>query len=414
MPIDIRCSGCSSRYRVPDSTAGKRVACKKCGGAISVPSGADEPDVEVVREPPKRRAKSPQQKKRKPAGGGGGGQRPRQKPKSRPPQQRRKREAVIEDFDEIDDYDDPYRSMDDYDYDDVGPGRRGRPAPRPASGRAKWAGVALLILAIAVCLRTASYSCELIVKLMALTGEGSFIKNIETVSNLLKVDAWLQFIALLGIIAACVFMVMGPDRSGSQLWGIAALVLALIVTVFFFLVRIMPMLETGLTMQKTLQNLANFIKFNIDIRGRSFSLWNAVFARLVLLTLYLAPMFFALLYVRTYFKDADTKKSDLPKESNIGLMIMAAHAGFLIMSAMVAVLLVEVIVPGAIEASKEAAKAARNGGDPYDPSDFVPSKLWGHLIEGCEWIAALAFLALLIMQLRIYFTAWSRASRVKA
>ena len=37
MPIEITCTGCNKRLRVPDRTAGKRVKCPKCQSIIAVP-----------------------------------------------------------------------------------------------------------------------------------------------------------------------------------------------------------------------------------------------------------------------------------------------------------------------------------------------------------------------------------------
>ena len=48
MPVPVTCSGCSTRFRVPDKAAGKRIKCPKCQNVISVPAGdggAQEPTV---------------------------------------------------------------------------------------------------------------------------------------------------------------------------------------------------------------------------------------------------------------------------------------------------------------------------------------------------------------------------------
>jgi len=37
MPIEIKCSSCEKRLRVPDNAAGKRVRCPQCKSVISVP-----------------------------------------------------------------------------------------------------------------------------------------------------------------------------------------------------------------------------------------------------------------------------------------------------------------------------------------------------------------------------------------
>lgn len=46
MPIPVSCPNCSARINAPDSAAGKRAKCPKCGGVIPIP--AAEPEVEVV------------------------------------------------------------------------------------------------------------------------------------------------------------------------------------------------------------------------------------------------------------------------------------------------------------------------------------------------------------------------------
>src|SRR4051812_1500809 len=38
MPIDVVCPGCHHLYRVGDHMAGKKVRCKECSAAITVPS----------------------------------------------------------------------------------------------------------------------------------------------------------------------------------------------------------------------------------------------------------------------------------------------------------------------------------------------------------------------------------------
>src|SRR5687767_11484757 len=43
MPIAIQCVDCTSRYNVGEHLAGKRVKCRKCGGAIFVPRLAPPP-----------------------------------------------------------------------------------------------------------------------------------------------------------------------------------------------------------------------------------------------------------------------------------------------------------------------------------------------------------------------------------
>jgi hypothetical protein len=38
MAVEVSCSACKGRFRVPDNAAGKRIKCPKCKGAIDVPA----------------------------------------------------------------------------------------------------------------------------------------------------------------------------------------------------------------------------------------------------------------------------------------------------------------------------------------------------------------------------------------
>jgi uncharacterized RDD family membrane protein YckC len=44
MPIDLTCSGCGKRLRVPDDSAGKQARCPACGEISTVPEPAMNPD----------------------------------------------------------------------------------------------------------------------------------------------------------------------------------------------------------------------------------------------------------------------------------------------------------------------------------------------------------------------------------
>lgn len=46
MPIQVTCSSCNSKFNAPDSAAGKRAKCPKCGGAIDIP----EPEIEPAED----------------------------------------------------------------------------------------------------------------------------------------------------------------------------------------------------------------------------------------------------------------------------------------------------------------------------------------------------------------------------
>lgn len=42
MPIQVSCSACAGKYRVPDNVAGKKIRCPKCKEVIQVPAAADD------------------------------------------------------------------------------------------------------------------------------------------------------------------------------------------------------------------------------------------------------------------------------------------------------------------------------------------------------------------------------------
>lgn len=63
MPIAVTCPGCAAKMKAPDATAGKKIKCPKCQGAITVPMPLDEPAFEVVENEP---AKKPPQPAAKP------------------------------------------------------------------------------------------------------------------------------------------------------------------------------------------------------------------------------------------------------------------------------------------------------------------------------------------------------------
>src|SRR5262245_34755307 len=48
MPISLKCEGCKSTLRVPDTYAGKKVKCPKCQAAIVVPEAEEEVTAEVA------------------------------------------------------------------------------------------------------------------------------------------------------------------------------------------------------------------------------------------------------------------------------------------------------------------------------------------------------------------------------
>src|SRR4051812_22725535 len=60
MPIPVKCPGCAATLKAPDTAAGKRVKCPRCGGLISVAAPAPPaPAKEAVKAPARRPAKAP-------------------------------------------------------------------------------------------------------------------------------------------------------------------------------------------------------------------------------------------------------------------------------------------------------------------------------------------------------------------
>lgn len=43
MPVEVSCSSCSGRFRVPDTAAGKKIKCPKCQSVIAVPAASGAP-----------------------------------------------------------------------------------------------------------------------------------------------------------------------------------------------------------------------------------------------------------------------------------------------------------------------------------------------------------------------------------
>lgn len=50
MAIDVSCEGCGKDYRVKDELAGRRIKCKECGEAITIPDESAEEYVEEAEE----------------------------------------------------------------------------------------------------------------------------------------------------------------------------------------------------------------------------------------------------------------------------------------------------------------------------------------------------------------------------
>jgi len=71
MPIEVTCTGCERRLRVPDKVAGKRIKCPKCEAVLRVPegSGEEEPadEEKMVVAEPEPVAKKPEPVAKKPA-----------------------------------------------------------------------------------------------------------------------------------------------------------------------------------------------------------------------------------------------------------------------------------------------------------------------------------------------------------
>lgn len=409
MPIDVACPDCSKRFRVPDAVGGKRIACKNCGGTIPVPSPKTPEAVEVApqKPKPKRKPKSKPASKPKPSS------KPRRRPSSARRPSRPRKAVQREAYDDFDDHQAPYDDPFEYGgYDEYGsPQRRNSAQPK---GREKWVGTALLILAISCCVRTASFGCQFIVKVIGATGA---TENVDLIIGLLQADVWLHLVAFLGMVAAYIFLLMGPDRSGSQLWGIGSLVMGLIGIVLFFILRVLPLVDdsTGLGVAgatfTSLTQVGQSVMPTFGLSGATFSLWNLVFRHWVLVAVYLSHMLLAIVYVKSFFhssKKSGTKQ--LGGQCQVALMMLLVHAGLILLQGLLVILVVEVIVPSTVESAQRAMENFRlNGGE--RPDIGPPSKLWGYLAKGMDWAAMAAFLAFLILSLRIYFSSWSKVAR---
>ncbi len=384
MPIDVKCKKCSKSYRVPDTSAGKNVACKNCGGVIAIPID----DVEIIAELEPAQSR-PAKKKKKP--------RPaeRQRSTKRSPAQRSRparpkpRDRVIEDFEELDNpydhHDDPYDDPLDL------PLSRGRKKQPRRDSAAYWARIGLLIVAIAACFRTLGFTSSLMAQLLtsfdASLGQGMML-------NFLKIDLWVTMFALVGMLVGYVFLLFAPDREGSQTWAIAAVVLSVIATGLYFFMRIMPLIDpkwitpgsAGFGLQPT------FV-------GRfGTSIWQAFFKGWALTALFVSHMFFALMYVNRFFSGRNSKAEKLPRQSTFANMVLAGHLACLLFEGLVAILYIKVILPAVVESAHKAGEFA-------DP----PTELFGFMVKGLHWLALGAFLFFLILKLRILFTAQSRA-----
>ncbi len=393
MKIDVRCPECKQPYRVPGSAAGKRIACKKCGGTMKVPivdAALDEVEV-LDDQPPQRSAKKVRKAKsstprKRPTDRSGG----RPAPSDRPARKRRRRGAdqdVVQDFEEVSEFDDPYGSSaggDDDEFSDLDEfGSYGSPAKnrkRAVSGRAKWVWVGLLILAISTCVRTAGFGGQFVSQLLISLSD---VPDLDTIRLLAKADMWLQLVSLAGMIVAYVFLVMGPDRDNSQGWAIAAVVLGLIACAVFFFLQIKPFLDEELPVRG---------RFGVfQFLGRGSGLWEIVFKQWVLVGVYLAHMLTALTYVRSYFGAKASKGADVAGQTSLAIVFLGVHAAFVILMGLMMIFIFKVIIP-----------AARESREP-------PSDIWPWIVTGCSWLAMVAFLVFLILEIRLFFMAQAKA-----
>jgi hypothetical protein len=142
MPIVITCAGCSGRMKAPDSAAGKKVKCPKCGGLVLVPVPEDEDAGDRV-TPARDNPKAPAAATGKAAVAANRARRDEEDeegPEDRPRARGRARGEEEEDR--------PRRRDEDEEEDDRPRGRRKAGAGAPATGLQLGLGIAALSLGV--------------------------------------------------------------------------------------------------------------------------------------------------------------------------------------------------------------------------------------------------------------------------
>lgn len=391
MKIEVRCPECSQPYRVPASVAGKRIACKKCSAAIPVPAaGAEEP---AAAQKPKQAKPRPAARSTssEPARGSGSkrssrGQSNRPAAKNRGEarrdgsrrQRKRRDEDVVEDFEEITDYEDDLFGDDGFDdLPAYGGSSRGRRKSKRDSS-ARWVRIGLIIFAIALCIRTVGFGSNVIAQLVAQSSAAR--DNGETILTLLKTDVWLRMVALAAMVIAYGFLVAGRDREGSQGWAIASVVLGAIAAAAFCIMHVMPLFDEE---RESAMSLVEFAFQEVGYGGITRTLWESVFRNWILTALYLSPLFTALLFLRAFFHSDKV----IPGRSAMTMLSLGGHAGVIVLKGLLLIFVIKVILPSAME-NREP-----------------PSEMWRYMQQGMHWIGLVAFLVFLILALRVFFGA---------
>lgn len=368
--IQLSCSSCSERLNLRPALAGKRIKCPKCQAVLEVP---DAPGSEVEPKPARRSSRKqkpartvddsrdsrrgpPQRKKKKP-----------RQPTTSKPRRKPSRQPVADGFEGDDDpWDDGYDEFGDFD--DAVPSKK----KSSVSKGVVWARRGVLVFAIAMAIRTAGFTCQLIAKLT--DGFNSFGRS-DLMITLLKANHWLHLAAIVVMLGAYVLFVMSPDRKGSQGWGIACLVMGVIALGLLFFLQILPIVDSEIGNR--------FVDGPLILRS---SLGTSLMKRALLELTYIIHMGLGLMFLSSF---SHSKNSIVRDQCQPALMFLGIHAALILFKNLYLLFVAKVVFPAAME-SREP-----------------PSQIWQWIGEGVEWLALASFLVFLILAMKVLFGAKS-------
>lgn len=365
--IQLSCPACSGQLILRPALAGKRIKCPKCQVVLKVPGdkGSGIEPKSTGRQSRKQRPAATADNARD-AGGGPPAKRKRQ-PASSQPRRQAPRRPVDHDFES---YDDPW----DDEYDEFGDVDEAAPSKKKASvGKGVvWARRGVLVFAIAMAIRTAGFTCKLIVKL---TVELNSFGQSEWMLTLLKSDHWLHCVAIVVMLGAYVLFVMSPDRNGSQGWGIACVVMGVIALALLIFVQIMPMVDSGIP--------GRFVNGPLILRS---GLGTSLMKRVMLELAYIVHMGMGLMFLRSF---SHSKNSTVSNQCLPAVTFLGIHAALVLFTSLYVLFVAKVVFPAAMEARER------------------PSEIWPWIGEGIEWLSLAAFLVFLIFAMKVLFGAKS-------
>jgi hypothetical protein len=182
-----------------------------------------EEDYEDYDEAPRRRA------------GGGGGRRPNRGRGGRSRQ---------DDYDDYDAPDDEYDGYDDYD----DRPRRGGGGGGRSGGRRRGvalAQIAVLIVAIALCVRGGGHLLVVFSKLLIDLQSATSSSSLSTIRTMSKVALWLTFLADLALLGGYIVAIIAPSKGAGKAIAITCVSLCAVSTGLMFFFQILPSLEAG-------------------------------------------------------------------------------------------------------------------------------------------------------------------------